>query len=246
MMRRYRNWFWGTFFLVGAILLVVGQLGILPYHFGFWQLLFAIFLVAMLVDNLAHRNIGGSVFSLAFLAIVFAKPLGITALVPWTILVAAVLLTIGLSLIFGHHNFFRYQYYRSGDWHHRNAQVNHHDHQRVDKMTTDESVVDVDVHMGSSIRYLQSQDFQRANVDVHMGDAKLYFDDVQVSPDGAVIDLNVSLGGVELYLPRTWNVKINVDPSLGGVEEKGQTTGEGPIVTVQGHVSLSGLTVTYV
>lgn len=240
-MRIRRNWFWGTFFLVGAVLLVVGQLGILPYKFGFWQLLFAIFLVAMTVANVAHRNIGGSIFSLAFLAIVFAKPLGIAALVPWTILGAALLLTIGLSLIFGHHDFFKVEYH-THDWHHEHVAG----HDRVDKMTTDESDVVVDVNMGNSIRYLQSQDFQRADVHVRMGNAKLYFDDVQLNPAGAVVNLDASLGGVELYFPASWNVKLNVDPSLGGVEVKGrQPATTGPLVTVQGRVSLSGLTVVY-
>ncbi|MGY5338520.1 LiaF transmembrane domain-containing protein [Levilactobacillus spicheri] len=237
-MRLQRNWFWGTFFLVGAVLLVVGQLGLLPVRFGFWQLLVGIFLVAMLVYNLAHRSIGGSVFSLAFLAIVFAKPLGITALVPWTILGAALFLTIGLSLLVSPRHFFRYETHTT--FHHGDAT------ERVDRMTTDESQVRVNVNMGNSIRYLQSQDFQRADINVRMGNAKLYFDEVQVAPTGAVINLNVSLGGVELYFPRTWNVKLNVDPSLGGVEVKGAPVASaGPTVVVQGHVSLSGVTVVY-
>jgi len=241
-MRLHRNWFWGTFFLVGAVLLVVSKLDLLPYRFGFWQLVIGIFLLAMAVYNLARRNIGGSVFSLAFLAIVFAKPLGIAALAPWTILGAALLLTIGLSLLFSPHHFFKYQasfttnHGRSYRW---------PDPDRTDTLTTDESDVVVNVNMGSSIRYLQSHDFQRADVNVKMGSAKLYFDEVQLAADGATINVDVSLGGVELYLPKSWNVKVNVDPSLGDIEQKGKPAKTGPVVNVQGRVNLSGLVLIY-
>ncbi|MDT6980118.1 LiaF transmembrane domain-containing protein [Levilactobacillus zymae] len=240
-MRTSRRWFWGSFFIVGAVVLVLSQLGILPYQFGFWRILFAIFLVAIVVFSLAHRGITGTVFGLAALAILFAKPLGITALGPWTILGVALLVTIGLSLILNPHHYFNYhyQYHQQSSW--------HHGRQTTERMTTDEAQTRVSVNMGSGIRYLQSQDFQRADVWVRMGDAKLYFDDVRLNPAGAVINLDVSLGGAELYLPRTWPVKIAVDSSLGGVEEKGShTPGDGPTVVIQGRISLSGLTVIYV
>lgn len=236
-----RRWFWGSFFIVGAVVLVLSQLGLLPYQFGFWRILFGIFMIAIVVFSLAHRGITGTVFGLAALAILFAKPLGITALGPWTILGVALLVTIGLSLILNpQHNFsYHYQYHQKNNW--------HHGKQTTERMTTDEAQTRVSVNMGSSIRYLQSQDFQRADVWVRMGEAKLYFDDVRLSPTGAVVNLNASLGGVELYVPRTWPVRIAVDSSLGGIEEKGQhTPDEGPTVVIQGRLSLSGLTVIYV
>lgn len=233
-----KRWFWGTSFILGAGLLVASRLNWLPYRFNFWQLIWAIILVAIVVYNVAHRQVAGSVFGLAFLAILFARPLGIVSLVPWTILGAALLMTVGLSLIFKP----RWQYTFRYDF-----KDHRHGGQRAEKVTTDESVTEVRVNMGNSIRYLQSQNFKRAEVWVHMGTVKLYFDDVRLASEGAVIDVDASLSGVELYLPRDWRVNLAVDPDLGGVEEKGiHQPGDGPLVTIGGRLSLSGLTVIYV
>ncbi len=64
-------------------------------HF-FWTVIFA----ATLIESLVNKSIFGSVFSVAFLLIVYAKPLRITRIVPWTILLAAFLIWIGLYLLF--------------------------------------------------------------------------------------------------------------------------------------------------
>jgi hypothetical protein len=94
----HRNWFWGVFLVLAAGILVTSRMGIFTYQIGFWTLLVAVFLVAAFVESLVHLTVGGMVFSLAFLAIIFAKPLGIAALAPWTILGAAILLTAGVAV----------------------------------------------------------------------------------------------------------------------------------------------------
>jgi len=94
-----QRWFWGTFFLVSAIVLITSQLGIFSYHVGIWTLFLTIALVAIIVTSLRNLIMSSLVFAIALLAIIYAKPLGITALVPWTILGAALLLSIGLSIL---------------------------------------------------------------------------------------------------------------------------------------------------
>jgi len=113
--------------------------------------------------------------------------------------------------------------------------------------TLNDPDITVDVSMSSSIRYLQSVDFRRADVQVSMGDAKLYFDDVTLSDQGATINIDAHLGGVQLYLPTAWNVKTDVDANLGAVETTGEPAGtEGPLVVVTGRVSLGGLAIIYI
>lgn len=97
---RSRNWFWGTFFILGAILLGVSQMGLISYHLGFWTVIATLVLAGALIQSLIMLSIGGTVFSVAFLSILYAGPLGIAKLAPWTILGIAILLTIGLSIIF--------------------------------------------------------------------------------------------------------------------------------------------------
>ncbi|MCF7523300.1 hypothetical protein L3X07_08405 [Levilactobacillus brevis] len=72
-----RNWFWGIFLVLAAGILVVSQLELFSLHIGFWTIVIAMFLVAGFVASLIHLAVSGMVFSLAFLAIIFARPLGI-------------------------------------------------------------------------------------------------------------------------------------------------------------------------
>lgn len=95
-----RNILWGIFFIVMAMIVAVSKLGILP-DVGVFALLATVFLVWMTADGVRHRNFYESLFAVAFLCIIYDKPLGIEALTPWTVLVAALLLSIGLSLLFG-------------------------------------------------------------------------------------------------------------------------------------------------
>lgn len=246
MMRKRANWFWGVFLVLGAVVLVTSQLGIFSTHVGVWTLLLGVFLVAAFVESLMHLAVWGMVFSLAFLAIIFAKPLGIVALAPWTILIAAVLLSLGLSLIIRPKRWYRYNWKTQGNWshHHHGDWSNHYEE---DVKTLNDPDITVNVSMSSSIRYLQSVDFRRADVQVSMGDAKLYFDDVTLSDQGATINIDAHLGGVQLYLPTSWNVKTDVDANLGAIETTGEPAGtDGPLVVITGRVSLGGLTIIYI
>ncbi|KRN98747.1 LiaF transmembrane domain-containing protein [Companilactobacillus kimchiensis] len=248
-MRNRNGIFWGLFLLLSAAILVVSQMHLITYTFGFWTIIVTIMLVAVLIKSLVYFAIPGTVFSLAFLAILYAKPLGITALVPWTILGAALLISIGLSMIFRpliarHRPWMNKKYYRGYSWHHgRNFNGNGD----PDVKTVNDSDVDVYVKMGSSIRYVKSENFKEANIDVSMGDAKVYFENVTVEGT-AVINVNASLGGIELYIPKTWNVVKELDNNMGGVSEVGfsDVTVDSPVVTIRGLVSLSGLKISYI
>jgi len=243
--------FWGVFLILSAAILVVSQLHLIAYTFSFWVIVATIFLIAMLLQSLIYFQIPGVVFSLAFLAILFAKPLGITALVPWTILGAALLISIGLSMIL------RPLVIKHRPWmgvHHGNFNYGHHKgfvnvkySDDPDVKTVDAPDVDVYVKMGSSIRYVKSDDFKTANIDVNMGTAKVYFENVTVK-DEAIIHVNVSLGNAELYVPSNWNIVKGINNNMSNVNETGSPNvdSDSPIVQVDGLVSLGNLKINYI
>ncbi|MFC6176657.1 hypothetical protein ACFQAV_07375 [Companilactobacillus huachuanensis] len=249
-MRNRNGIFWGIFLVLSAAILVVSQMHLLTYSFGFWTVVVTIFLAAVLIKSLVYFSIPGTVFSLAFLGIVYAKPLGITAIVPWTLLGAALLVSIGLSMIF------RPLLAKHRPWmnYHKNFSKGHHgpfysfDYtSEPDVKTVDDPDVNVYVKMGSSIRYVKSDDFSSANIDVSMGDAKVYFDNVKVN-DTATISVNVSLGGAELFVPRNWNIIKGLDNNMGNITEVGNVENDidSPDITIVGRVSLGNLKINYV
>ena len=79
----------------------------------------------MFIQNIIDLSWGGIFFPLAILAIIFEKPLGIEAITPWIVLIAALLLTIAFEMIFpknkfhrhlhGHHSPLPVQDYPGGD-----------------------------------------------------------------------------------------------------------------------------------
>ena len=78
-----KNYFWGVFLILAGAYLVVSQLGYLP-AVGVFSLLFTVVCIAVIVASIPHVHFGGILFPLAFIAIIYDKPLGITAITPWT------------------------------------------------------------------------------------------------------------------------------------------------------------------
>ncbi len=97
---RGKNVFWGIFFIAMAVIVVASKIGILP-DVGVFSILASAVLVWVVVDGIRHRNFYEAIFAAAFLLIIYDEPLGIEGLTPWTVLVAALLLSIGFSLLFG-------------------------------------------------------------------------------------------------------------------------------------------------
>ena len=92
--------FWGIFFILAAVYVVISKFGILP-DIGVFSIILTVFFLWLFVEGIRNVNFWEILFSVAFICIIYDEPLEITALTPWTVLGAAFLGSIGLSLIFG-------------------------------------------------------------------------------------------------------------------------------------------------
>lgn len=99
MKERGKNVFWGVIFIAAAIFWLINELGYLP-NIEMGHIVFSVIWGAMVVNGLVHRESFGVFMGLAFLAIVWDKELKIEAITPWPVIGAAILLTIGWSLLF--------------------------------------------------------------------------------------------------------------------------------------------------
>lgn len=228
------NLFWGLFLIAAAVLILVAKLGAFPdisVMKIFWTLVFSVALVSSLV-NLAFP---GVYFSLAFLGILYDTELGITAITPWTILLVALLLSIGTCMIFTPK---------------KRKKIKNHEIDGNDFVVFDEedgNQFDFSSSFVGSIKYVNSDNFESANIDAKFAGMKVYFDNAVIKNGHATVNLNVSFAGVELYVPKNWRVDNQMSASFGGVEEKNRNNGaDGPILTLRGNVSLGGVTILYV
>lgn len=229
------NIFWGLFLIASAVLILVAKLGAFPDMSVmkiFWTLVF----IVALVDSVVKLAFPGIFFSLAFLGIIYDVELGITAITPWTILLVALLLSIGMSLIYTPKK--------------KKKTVNHRQVDSKDFVVFDEedgNQFDFSSSFVGSIKYVNSDNFESANIDAKFAGMKVYFDNAIIQNGHATVNLNVSFAGVELYVPKNWRIDNQMSASFGGVEEKNRPDSmDGPILTLRGNVSLGGVTILYV
>ena len=231
------NIFWGIFFILGGIFLIVSKLDLLG-DFSFFTIFLTILFVAWLARSIRHMEFGGILFSLAFLCILYDDFLGIESLTPWPVLGAAAFGSIGLSIIFRDHHM------RNGS-----CYVEHPGHNNM-KADNYEEVTDnqfvFSTSFSSSVKYVKSENFTNARINCSFGEMKVYFDDAMIQNGEAVIDLDVKFGGAELYIPKTWTVINHANATFGAIEEKNRNASEGtPKVKLIGDVTFGGVTIIY-
>lgn len=239
-MRKGRNIFWGVLFLLGAVALLVGKLGFLQ-EFGFWTILCSVALLAITFEGVVKKSWGMILFSLAFLATVNGKVLGIENLVPWTVLGVAFMGTIGLNMLLPlkHRN-------RIGD---SKIYVKGSNNESYEVLIDDDGgeIINWDISFGSTAKYIKSSCLKRANLDNSFGSTVIYFDNAVLANHRAVVDVDISFGSVELYIPADWHVILNMDSAFGGVKEFGQDNPVGEnVLEINGDVSFGSLQIHYI
>lgn len=233
------NIFWGLFFILGGVFLIISRLDILE-GFSFLTLFFTILLAAWLIRSIRYIDFGGILFSIAFLCILYDDFLGIERLTPWPVLGAAAFGTIGLSMIFKdrvNHE------YREGDCFVKRPDGSHFS-SSTEEVTDNEFTFSTS--FSSSAKYVRSDDFTNARINCSFGSMKVYFDDAMIQQGNATINLDVKFGGVDLFIPKTWNVINRACATFGGIDEKNRSVTNGtPTVTLTGDVAFGGVTITY-
>lgn len=236
-MKRKKEIVLGLLLVIGAVFILMNKTGFLQ-DIGLFTIIFTVILVGILIDNLVEKSIGGVLFSLAFLAILYDGPLGIEHLTPWPVLAAALLGTIGLDMIFKKkHVPVKYD-----------ETMKHWEHSEQVIDGTDEEVVECSVSFGSAVKYINSTRLKRAFLKSSFGNLSVYFDNAQLENGEAEVQVDVSLGNIELYIPAEWKVILDVNTSFGGVDEKGKhrTAIGDNVLSIKGNVSFGGMEIYYI
>ena len=246
-----RKKFWGVLLILAAIALVISRLG-LKYSvpLGFWQVVGTLFFGAGLIEGLSKKKIGTSVFSIAFLLIIYQDQLNLRSVGSWTILGAALLITIGLNMTFKQRFQFWYENVSSG----KNYIIygddgKEEESKEYEEFTENEvgSTIKVSSFLNTTSRYIQSQNLRRIDVKANLSDVNLYLDNAMLQDGHATIKVDVSLGDVNIYVPRSWDVNNSVDAFLADVKFVGMPSGEGTQnLKVEGSVRLGDVKVHYV
>lgn len=226
--------FWGIFFILAAIYVVIGKLGILP-DIGVFRILITVFLIWVFVDGIRHRNFYEILFSIAFICIVYDEPLGITALTPWTVLGAALLGSIGLSMIF-----------KGGKkkWcSEKNGYESIGAFDAGSEQCTGEQIR-CENNFGSAIRYINSDHFQNAQLENNFGALSVYFDNAIVENGTAFVNVENNFGETNLYIPKEWKIENHLERVFGAVNEEGKSLGtSGTLLYINGSANFGAINI---
>ncbi|MDF2512552.1 MAG: hypothetical protein K0S04_2418 [Herbinix sp.] len=229
-----RNVFWGLLFILAAVLIILNQFGFFV-GISMFELVATVILVGIVIKSLAHLNYWGIMFPLAFICIIYAEQWNITKFTPWPALLTALLLSIGLSIIFKSNHYW--------GWH----SENHNSLSSHVINEKDDNTVECSVSFGECIKYVNSEDFIKADISCSFGSVKVYFDNASIPSGRADINISVSFGDAVLYIPKTWNVINEVSVFLGDIEGRGSfVTEDSPVVTLRGGISFGDAKIIFV
>lgn len=267
-MRRKRGpGIWPGFILVslGAGLLA-REFGLVPHHVrvvDFWPL----FVVIMGVSALTRaRGVIAVFFALAFVAmgaLLLAGNLGMIAF-PAARLWPGLLVLMGLSFIVRgrHRHGFRAHWEQPGAYgsgsgeggagdegdggraegRELRADESFHKHAQ----TTDADQLRRQYTFSGAQLNIESQAWRGGELGVTAGGVEIDLRHARLAPEGAVLDLRIVMGGVDIRVPDTWPVYCEVTPLFGGADDTTRTTqgsADAPRLRITGTVTLGGVTV---
>ena len=108
------------------------------------------------------------------------------------------------------------------------------------------SIINITSSFGAKVQYIQTNDLQYVTIDSKFSGLKLYFDQATIQ-NQATIEVDGNFTGIELYVPKEWNVQSHVRAFFGGVDEKGQPSSSGyPTLNITGRIHFGGVEIHYI
>ena len=236
-----KNLFFGFFLICIAAVMLLDKLDLLggiTWFTGVVAIICGYFLLRGII-KVEFFNIA---LSIAVLIILFDEPLHLEAITPWPVLGAAVLVGIGLSMIFKKK-------------HHINVTVNGETfNKEIHKDMFSDTVIDQDdseeiryeTVFSSSIKYVNSENFKKANLECNFGSMQVFFDNAHIQGDHATVIAECNFGKMELIFPKEWNVIVDMDAPFAGVsEQKKNYAANGPTVHLRGDSAFGKVEIRY-
>jgi predicted membrane protein len=210
MKLRFSNSVFGIFLLLAAVFVLVNQfIGFISIGIG--SIIVAVLALTFLVLCIAHLCIAFLPMPLALLYIIFQMPLELPYIKPWTIILASVLASVGLAILLPkkHWNI------HSKDKHFSRSGNNH------PQMTTENGEKNnnpaIYVNMGNISRHLYADNLETAHLSCDFGELDIFFDKVELNPNGADINIYCNFGNIKLFIPKSWKITDHLNCSFGSV-----------------------------
>lgn len=217
-----KNWFWPLIILGGGIMLLLKAFGI-GEEYQLFQVLGSILLLSLSVSSLIHRNFFMCLVPLSLIVYLWRVQLGLGEIRLLLLLLGSTVISIGLSLIFRGSTRAKWQEKHAESWKKissSNGCSQQGDWSKSEETINENEVVSIDCNFSEQTKYIHASNLKRVQIGSRFASTKVYFDQVQVSPDGLEINLNVSFAGVVLMVPKSWLIDSSVSVFAGVVSDE--------------------------
>jgi predicted membrane protein len=189
--------FWGLLLIVLGGLFLFAQMD--WWDFGrvvgrYWPVVFILLGLSMLISN-SFKHVGGGVFFIlfgTFFLLVKWNVLHTVGRYIWPVAIICVGVWILLRPSFGA------------------------DKKKIPEMTGDD--LDIQQVFSGTSRKVESQSFQGGKADVVFGSAVIDLRGAKLAGGQATLHLSAVFGGIEVLVPRDWQVVLEGTPVLGSIE----------------------------
>lgn len=208
--------FWGLMLICLGVLFLLDQMGRLD--FGdlvgrFWPVVFIVIGVSILLSN-NFKNVGSGIFFILFGAFFLLLRMRIFDRAVWHYIWPLAIIATGLWLLL------------RPAW-----RPNRNEASEVG--SEDLSISQV---FSGSARKVESQSFRGGKADVVFGSAEIDLRAAKLAGGQATLVLSVVFGGIEVYVPRDWQVVLEGSPVLGSIDshKKAATVPTTQTLTIKG------------
>lgn len=217
----------GIYLIASAIVLMLYGTGVIN-GIPLLKLAFPVLLVPVVISGITDGGFIRILLPICLTVITFSKELGLSSISPFVMIVATFFLAVGLNTLVPKKRNFA----------------------KVSKSTeaysaSDDDNIKIGSRFGGVEKYIESENFTSASIECSCSGVSLFLDKAVMNPEGAVINIDARCSGIELCLPRTWQVIDKLDCSMSGVTIPKNE--ESPLkLMLCGRVSLCGVTVKFI
>jgi len=239
MKLRSSHFLWGVFLLLAAAFVLTNNY----FDFadiGIGKIIITILALAFIVQCISRLHIAPLVIPLAVLYVIFRSHLGLPEIQTWKLIVAAVLAFIGLNILIP-------QRRHSCNYGNKSGGSNEQQ-KKIPTEDNNDNNPYISVNFGTVSRSLHADSLETARLSCNFGAMEIFFNQVELSPNGAEVSIICSFGGVQLFIPRHWQVIDKLHCTLAGVDNRSFSAPaeNAPRLTLNGSVSLGGVEVKYI
>ncbi len=192
--------FWGLLLIVLGGLFLLHQMD--RIDFGdlmgrYWPVVFILLGLSILLSN-NFRNVGAGIFFIAFGVFFLLVRLRVFDRMVWSYLWPLAIIAVGVWILV------------RPAW--------RPDKKKAAEMTAED--LDISQVFSASSRKIESQSFRGGKTDVVFGSAELDLRGARLAGGQATLVLSAVFGGIEVYVPRDWQVVLEGSPVLGSIESR--------------------------